>query len=739
MAFLLGGALTAPSMLGAATAAAAECQPSVATYVLEVPPGPVLPVKSTSRTLRKYLDWEPKSGDANGTFLDTEQIATVPGDSRFFSAGSGVIYEITGSGTLKSYKDLTASGGSLLSPGKIYDLNWKNFQKLWAAGKLLFGQAESGEITVYSQSDPTTGSGTVSEVTARIPATSAGAVAIKNADDVWAAGKTIYTLTDGEIQAWPYTSSETLSSPPRVTRVTLGTPTVIVTGLTDAVQAWSPGPGTVNTSTGSRDYSGTVKGYTGTNRLTLANAEIGTGIYGQIFADTAECLADATGERPYFGTPPEDLDVPAAVSESDPEPEPQDARTVSGRFVRGDGQPAAGLEVVVEAGDLVPDEEGASTAVPILGKTTTREDGSWSFTIPSTLPAKVQDVVQGNGGTLNVTATATGVTSTGVIMSASEFTTAVPESASSALQASVAEAASEEAPEPTALLPQAPDDPNELEPAEFATAESWASIQDKYTVDTIGSNPLPEWQSPTGSSLSGYNPYMVNGTDVSGMKVTPYLAGCEKRSKTLKKYIKYTTVAEGHAFWDTKASVDYDEKTSTNIEVAYSTPNGYKISGSVNVGNSFGYSTGYTNQGPFFAKQWKVPIEYKKVKVTLICGGKSVSHKEIRANRYKVPAGGATGKYGKDVRKKDGGSRFSLSPKKNRAYVAAGAYFQLSKGRSVKFGAAVTLDGISVGASTQLDREHKQRITAGNKTSDRHYIWGKNGPVSGKPGVFYSY
>jgi hypothetical protein len=57
----------------------------------------------------------------------------------------------------------------------------------------------------------------------------------------------------------------------------------------------------------------------------------------------------------------------------------------------------------------------------------------------------------------------------------------------------------------------------------------------------------------------------------------------------------------------------------------------------------------------------------------------------------------------------------------------------------VKFSAAVTVDFIVLGASTQLDREHKQRITAGNKTSARHYIWGKNGPVSGKSGVFYSW
>ncbi len=700
-----------------------------------------MPAKSAPRTLRKYLDWEPKSGNASGVFFDTEKTATVPGDSRLFSAGSGVIYEITASGSLKSYKDQTAVGGSLLAPAKTYDVNWTNFRKVWAVGKLLFGQAESGEITVYSQSDPSTGAGTISELTVKISATSPGAVAIKNADGVWAVGKTIYTLTDGQIQAWPFMASETMTSPPRVTRVALGTPKIIATGLTGAVQAWSPGPGTINTSTGSRDYSGTIKGYTGTDSLALANAEIATGIYGQVFADTADCLADATGERPYFGSRPEEPDVPAAVPDSTPEPQPapRDAQTVSGRFVQGDGRPAAGLDVVIEAGDLVPDEVGATTTLPVLGKTTTREDGSWSFTIPDTLPSGVRNVVEENGGALNVTATATGVTATGVIMSASKFTTAAPETAPTAMQASVA-TASEEAPDASSLLPQAPDNGNDLEPSELATDASWGSIQDKYTVDAIGDDPLPEWQDPAGAPPKDYNPYIMNGTDVGGMEITPFLGGCERKTKTLKKYIKYTVVAEGHAYWDAKASVDYDEKMTANIEAAVSSPGGkYKISGSKSVGNSFGYSTGYTNQGPYFGKQWKVPIEYKKVKVTIKCGGTSVSHKEILATKYKVPSGGATGKYGKNVSAKDGGDDFKKSPKRNRAYVEPGAYFQLSKGRSVKFSAAVTIDGLVLSASSQLDREHKQRVTAGNLTSARHYIWGKNGPVSGKPGVFYSW
>ncbi|MCP3822185.1 hypothetical protein NLX86_30075 [Streptomyces sp. A3M-1-3] len=195
---------------------------------------------------------------------------------------------------------------------------------------------------------------------------------------------------------------------------------------------------------------------------------------------------------------------------------------------------------------------------------------------------------------------------------------------------------------------------------------------------------------------------------------------------------------EGHANWDAKANVDYDNKLAANVEVAVSSGSNWKIQGSVNLGSSTGHSTGYTNRGPYFAKQWRVPIEYKMVRVTWICGPGVAVHYEIIAGKYDASNGRATGLYGKDVRHKDGYSAYIKSPVKNRAYVTAGSYFQISKGRSVKWSAAVTAYGISLGASTQYDREHKQRITAGTQNA-RHDIWGHKGPVSEKPGVFYSY
>ncbi|MEV3875216.1 hypothetical protein [Streptomyces sp. NPDC049906] len=112
---------------------------------------------------------------------------------------------------------------------------------------------------------------------------------------------------------------------------------------------------------------------------------------------------------------------------------------------------------------------------------------------------------------------------------------------------------------------------------------------------------------------------------------------------------------------------------------------------------------------------------------------------KITPTRYKVPAGGATGKYGKDVRHLDGHSGWNRSPRIRRAYVPPNSHFQLTKNRSVKWSGAVSAHGVKLGASTQYDRDHKQRITAGGRTYSRHDIWGKNDRVDGKPGVFYSY
>jgi hypothetical protein len=303
-------------------------------------------------------------------------------------------------------------------------------------------------------------------------------------------------------------------------------------------------------------------------------------------------------------------------------------------------------------------------------------------------------------------------------------------------------AATEDTTEPSKMRPITDDMRQEQpQPTAAQTALSWASKDEQVSVDTLGDKPLPEYQSDTAAAPQG-DPYVVDGVDTKSLAVTPMDGGCDKTSeKVINRQIQYTTVAEGHAFWDAKACVDYDAKLSTTVDVAYKVGSTWTMEGTVTLGSSMSASTGYTNKGPYFAKQWKVPIEYKKSRETWTCNyGRNTYYRyKIMGSKYKVPSGGAVGKYGKDVSNKDGGTAYSNSPKRNRAWVEAGTYFQLSKNRSIKWSGVVSAFGVKLGGSTQYDREHKQRITAGSKRNARHDIWGKNDKVSGKPGVFYSF
>jgi hypothetical protein len=70
---------------------------------------------------------------------------------------------------------------------------------------------------------------------------------------------------------------------------------------------------------------------------------------------------------------------------------------------------------------------------------------------------------------------------------------------------------------------------------------------------------------------------------------------------------------------------------------------------------------------------------------------------------------------GKDVSGSDGSANFNRSNKAYRHYLQPGRHAQLSRGKSVKFGGAVSWYGVSLGAKTGYDSNHKQKITAGGK------------------------
>ncbi|PZH17864.1 hypothetical protein C1I97_04575 [Streptomyces sp. NTH33] len=734
MTALLAGSIAVPTALSASTAQAAEaCRSGIPTYVHDVS-------SESDGVLRKYLDWDPLTGNATGALLDTGETAPLERYSEFFTGGHGIIYVKTPEGALKTYKDNSATGGSMLTPVRNYGGNWNVYERMWSTGdNRIFALHQDGALEVYSVANPSSGSGAITKIRT-VPSTDPAVVAIAQATDVWSAGPVVYTLKrgvpgkHGEVKAWRYSDGVWGLPFPNGS-------TTVITGISNETRGWSPGPGTIYTVGDSPDYTGIAWSYTGTAPMDVANPDVGAGIYGDVHADIASCLASPSPDvKPSFGpVPPETETPPQAVIDWLPDPAPQDPTQFSGKFVLGDGRPAAGLPVRVEAVDVTSDSTDEVQLVT-LGTTVTAPDGTWTVPLPTALPESVKRAAANNGGIINAMASVNGETSSGHMMRGTHMMTAAPATAPATARALVAAAAEDDS-EPSKMRPIIDDLRKEqAQPTVAQTNLSWASRDEQVSVDTLGDRPLPEYQSDTVREFQG-DPYVVDGVDTKSLVVRPMDGGCDKTSeKVIDKQIKYTTVAEGHAYWDAKTTVDYDSKLSSSVEVAVKTGTRWTIEGSVTLGSAMSVTTGYANKGPFFAKQWRVPIEYKKIREKWTCNyGRDTFYRyKIMGSKYKVPSGGAVGKYGKDVSNRDGSVNYGNSPKKHRAWVPQGAHFQISKNRSIKWSGAVSAYGIKLGGSTQYDRDHRQRITAGNKKA-RHDIWGKNDKVDGKPGVFYSY
>ncbi|WP_411119941.1 hypothetical protein [Streptomyces sp. 058-1L] len=691
--------------------------------------------------LRKFLDWDPLTGNATGSLHDTGVSAPLDRYSRFFTGGHSIIYVVTAQGALKTFKDNTASGGSLLTPVRDYGGDyWNTYGTIWSGGGgRIFALSHAGSLDVFSVASPSSGSGAITKVKT-VAATNPAVIAMESANDVWGQGSKIYTLRRGiadrlgEVKEWTY--NEAAGAAP------FGSASVVVTGVgTKTLTGWSPGPGTIYTVGTTPDHSGVASSYTGpTDLMELANRDVGGGIHGDVHADVAACLASPPADaKPVLGSAPPEEPAPQAVSDDSPDPAPQNPAEFTGKFTLGDGSPGAGLPVRVEAID-VTSESSDESELTTLGTAVTAADGTWKVALPATLPDDVRQAAAANGGAINAVAHVDGQTGSGQVMRGTDFVVAAPASAPATARALVASAAEDDAPSKlrpvTDAMGQESEQPNEVQ-----TAYSWASRDELNSLDTLGERALPEYQSDTSGIPQG-DPFIVKGVDTKSMKVHPMDGGCDKtKSKVIDTQIRYTAVVEGHAAWDSKAGVDYDTKMSTNVEIAVKTGSNWTIEGSATLGSAMSVTTGYTNMGPHFAKQWRVPIEYKKIRETWKCNyGKDTYYRyRIQGGKYKVPNSGAVGKYGKDVRNKDGSAGYYKSPASHRAWVARGSYFQLTKNRSTKFSGAVSTFGIKLGASTQYDKDHKQRITAGSKTNARHDIWGKNDKVSGKPGVFYSF
>ncbi|MFI8101620.1 hypothetical protein [Streptomyces sp. NPDC086023] len=681
---------------------------------------------SPYRYLHKYLDWTPKAGSIDDPLVDMGQKASISRTAKFFGGGRGVFYTID-NGVLQSYKDNTATGGALLTPVRSYGAGWGTYGRTWSSGggSRIFAVTSEGAVEAFSQSAPTMGDGTVAKGDQPIAATTAFAVALKTADDVWGFNGAFYTLSDEKVTRWNYSEKATANGfIPQV-----GSPTVIASGLTGATQAWMPGPDTLYANA-----ADTVKSYTG-SPLALADSKVQAALPAtDILPDAYTCLSDQTVDKP-LGDLPQDP-VPLATMEPAPTPTaPSGPTKVSGTFTLGNGQPAAGITVRVEAADpALMKAEGSATDLPDLGTTKTAGDGSWSLTLPAQLPAAVQAAADANGGIVQVSASAAGQTTSGVHMFGVDMMSAA---ASESVKTSSI-AATFPAPRKVALLPEGR---QEAAPTQAGMDNSSPA---QVESDAASGDSVPEWQSDSGPEPTNFNPYLVDGVDVRSQQVSDYAGSasgeCEWVTTNLGSEARYTTVGEAHANWDAYASFEYETKVSSVIDWAVKANGNWTLGGSWTLNGPASSSSGYANRGPYFAKAWRIPILYLKQRRTWYCGGiPRGSHERIVPSRFWIPAGGAPGIFGHDVSHLDGAAAYDRSNPAFRGYVVPGSFFQQAVGRSYKQSIAATAFNVSLGAYTQYDQDHKQRITTGTKNG-RHDIWGfKARP--GQPGtlVFYSW
>ncbi|MFE3632786.1 hypothetical protein [Streptomyces sp. NPDC059168] len=342
-----------------------------------------------------------------------------------------------------------------------------------------------------------------------------------------------------------------------------------------------------------------------------------------------------------------------------------------------------GLTVTVTAADAtLAGDSSAGVDEPVLGTATTAADGTWKLDLPAKLPASVQRATDDNGGALNLNATSAATTTTGAPVLGIDALTAVPVpsqgtslTAGTDLNSKAAEATDGDHTVP--LIPNTVDD---------AAKDSSAEQEQQSLAAKVEAEPqatgeeTPLWQSDHSILPADYNPYSVGGKDISAETVTPQVGDCQTAAYEQWSKIRYTVVDETHATWDAKASFQYDSSMNSSVELALNSNGNWKAGADRNLSNEFGLSTGYMRKGSYYAHQYKVPIEYRKYKKQYICsmGVKSTWY-TVEPKRYRLPAGQAVGKIGKDVSAKDGSRNYSHAPNRNTGTIQRGTFFELTR------------------------------------------------------------
>ncbi|MDX2542196.1 hypothetical protein ACOT81_31425 [Streptomyces sp. WI04-05B] len=410
------------------------------------------------------------------------------------------------------------------------------------------------------------------------------------------------------------------------------------------------------------------------------------------------------------------------------------AATVKGVFTLGNGSPLAGATVTLTPVDEVP-ADGSTITPTTVGTATTASDGSWSFTLPSTLPGKLQSYADDNGGVLSLEASFYGQAADGTLLTGTDYVDAGVATGSATTEGSAA--ARTETSDTVAIHPDA--DGTVVTPADSTLIDSADTADSSNSTNSASGTAVNTWQSADGTSTTGFTPDVVGGVDYSAVK--PKLGGgCIPSKHVIKQHDYYTAVGEAHAYYDTTAAFEYNNTLSSTWGVATSVDGEHwSITGKVSRKNSTGHAVGFANQGPRWAKRFQIPVEYQDVDHQVACPEGKVTHSySILPVKYDIPSGGPVARYGADVSSKDGLDAYRKSNPAYRAVLGKKTYVTITSGTSVTIGYAAKVFGVTISLDTEYGTSHFQKITAGTG-GEEHDIWGAKGKISGNPGVIYSY
>ena len=448
------------------------------------------------------------------------------------------------------------------------------------------------------------------------------------------------------------------------------------------------------------------------------------------------------------GPKPNAADAAAAdhgptLTQSEPDPAPAGTgsnATASGTFTNPAGQPVAGIPVMISVPETAA-SDGSESERTVLATVRTDAQGAWSYTPPATLPSGVQAAADTNNGVLNLEAIAVGTAPDGTMLSATAGAAVdVPTSSGSLPEPTVPTGMA--APQAVAMHVAPATDTTATPPTDADAAQSDASVAQA----SGASYHPPTWQTNNGPSDVTYNPDLAAGVDYRTTSVAPVSytgSPCQVYDSVSKTAVAYTTVGEAHAYWDTKASFRFNSSLSNNIKVEISADGvHWSASSYMRLSMTIGRSTGFSNQGPYFGRQYQVPIKYRWTKTRYYCTfnpWRFTTSYSIRPMGYYIPAGGYAGRMGNNVADNDGYIKWAWSNPRYRAILQPNTYFAITSGTSITYGNAATLWGVGITQETSYDANHEQRIDAGRSRMSTHDIWGAKGSLNDNPGAIYSY